>query len=104
MKMNMKCKIETQPLKQKHVPERSCVTCREKKTKRELVRIVSYQDTVKIDLTGKKPGRGAYLCNTSSCWETACKKGRLDHALHTKISPEDRQMLLEFGLKLPEKE
>ncbi len=88
-------------LKPKHIPERSCATCREKKPKRELIRIVSYQDIVEVDLTGKKPGRGAYLCNSTACWEIACKKGRLDHALHTNICSDHRQELMEFAAQLP---
>jgi predicted RNA-binding protein YlxR (DUF448 family) len=103
-KMNTKCKPTGQPLKSKHIPERSCITCREKKAKKELVRVVCYQSQVEVDLTGKKPGRGAYLCGALKCWDTALRKGRLDHALHTKISPETRQTLLEFRANLPDRE
>ncbi|HCF99723.1 MAG TPA: DUF448 domain-containing protein, partial [Chloroflexi bacterium] len=47
----------------KHIPERSCVACRESKPKRELVRVVRISDQlIEVDLTGKKNGRGAYLC------------------------------------------
>ena len=54
-----------------------------------------------MDSTGKKPGRGAYLCAQRACWEAALKKERLEHALRTRLTPEDRQRLEEFarGLK-----
>jgi predicted RNA-binding protein YlxR (DUF448 family) len=55
---------------------------------------------VEIDLTGKKAGRGAYLCPQASCWETALKKGRLETALKTKLSPDDRLTLTEFAQSL----
>jgi len=46
-----------------------------------------------LDLSGKKAGRGAYLCNTPECWDAGLKPGRLERALKTKISPEDRTRL-----------
>ncbi len=55
-----------QPKKQKHVPLRTCISCRETKSKRELLRVVRTPDGhVLIDATGKKSGRGAYLCARS---------------------------------------
>lgn len=55
---------------------------------------------VQIDLSGKANGRGAYICRTSSCWDIALKKNRLEQALRTKLTTEDRQALLEFSLTL----
>jgi predicted RNA-binding protein YlxR (DUF448 family) len=51
---------------------------------------------VQIDLTGKKPGRGAYLHPSPECWESALKKGRIEAALKTKLTPDDRLRLTEF--------
>jgi predicted RNA-binding protein YlxR (DUF448 family) len=53
-----------------------------------------------MDLTGKKPGRGAYLHPTYECWEQALKKGRLEAALKVKLTPDDRLKLTEFATSL----
>jgi len=73
-------KTATKPAKRpKHVPLRSCISCRETKPKRELLRIVRTPDGhVLVDATGKKSGRGAYLCAKLSCWENALKKKRFE--------------------------
>lgn len=77
------------------------MACRQGKPKRELVRVVrGAQGVVEVDLTGKKAGRGSYLCRSKACWELALKKKGLEHALQTTISPEDRARLLEFGAGL----
>ncbi|MBM3134691.1 MAG: YlxR family protein [Chloroflexi bacterium] len=90
-------------LKQKHVPMRTCVACRQERPKRELVRIVrSLSGAVVVDPKGKQAGRGAYLCRARPCWELALKKQALEHALQTAISPEDRAALAEFAQGLPE--
>jgi len=52
---------------------------------------------VEPDPTGKRPARGAYLCHTPECWERAIKKGRLENALRTKLSADDREALLQYG-------
>lgn len=86
----------------KHVPQRTCIGCRETKPKRELIRIVHTQSgTVEIDPTGKRSGRGTYLCNAKSCWQTGLKKERLDRALRTNIAAEDRRKLAHYGEMLP---
>ncbi len=54
-------------------------------------------DAVEVDPTGKRPARGAYLCHTPECWERAIKKGRLENALRTKLSADDREALLRYG-------
>jgi predicted RNA-binding protein YlxR (DUF448 family) len=64
------------------------------------VRIVRTADGVEVDLTGKKQGRGAYLCPNPECWETALKKGRVEQALKTKLAPDDRLRLNEFRVGL----
>ena len=89
----------------KHVPQRTCVGCREIRPKREMVRIVRTPDRgVEIDETGKKSGRGAYLCRRQECWEIALKKDRLEHALKTSLTDEERAALREFAHGLPETE
>ena len=86
----------------KQPPQRTCVACRATSGKRELIRLVRTADRVEIDLTGKKAGRGAYVCREAACWETALKKGRLDAALRTKVAPADRQRLADFAAALRE--
>jgi uncharacterized protein len=89
----------------KHIPERSCVACRESKPKRELVRVVRVSDQlVEVDLTGKKNGRGAYLCPAVECWEAGKKRRAVSHALSITVSPENWEILLDYAReKLPEK-
>lgn len=72
------------------------MACRQTKAKRELVRVVVTSDgSVEVDFSGKKAGRGAYLCPRRECWELGIKKNRLGYALRTKISLENCQKLLE---------
>ena len=87
--------------KPKHVPQRTCVGCREVLAKRTLIRIVRRSDGVVIDPSGKLAGRGAYLHNWKSCFERGLKGG-LASALKTTLTPEDRQRLEEFMSSLPE--
>jgi predicted RNA-binding protein YlxR (DUF448 family) len=90
--------------RQRHVPERSCIACQEKKAKRELIRLVGNADAVHIDVKGKDSGRGAYLCPTHECWEAGLKGNRLEHALRVKLTLENRQVLVEYGKRLQERE
>ncbi len=85
----------------KHVPQRSCVGCRQVLPKRSLVRIVRTPEGVRIDPTGKVAGRGAYLHNVRSCWEKGMK-GALANALKTELTGQDRVLLQEFMQSLPE--
>ncbi len=74
------------------------MACRQAKAKRELVRLVRIPDGgVEVDVTGKKPGRGAYLCRTQECWELGLKMGRLEHTLRTSLSQENRERLASYG-------
>lgn len=73
----------------KKIPQRMCVGCREMKPKRELLRVVrTPEGEVAIDFTGKKSGRGAYICPMESCLKRAIKQKQLDRALEQSISPE----------------
>jgi uncharacterized protein len=71
-----------------------CVCCRERSAKRTLVRIVrTPEGAVEIDLTGKRNGRGAYLCDDPACWERALRSESLANALKTTIDPTAVAML-----------
>jgi len=73
------------------------VACRQVKPKQELVRVVRNSDgSVEVDVSGKKPGRGAYLCRTRECWEEGVKGERLEHALRATLIPENRERLLKY--------
>ncbi|HEX7365417.1 MAG TPA: YlxR family protein [Dehalococcoidia bacterium] len=91
-------------LRQKHIPERSCIVCRGKRAKKDLIRLVGSADTVKIDLKGRDAGRGAYLCPVRECWESGLKGDRLEHALKVKLTLENRQVLVEYSRNLPGRE
>ena len=87
----------------KHVPQRTCVACREQDSKRSLTRIVRTPDQqVLVDPTGKLNGRGAYLCDRRSCWERAISSNVLSRALNVDLTDETLQRLREFAAELPE--
>jgi len=70
------------------IPMRMCVGCRERKEKRQLVRIVrTPEGTVLVDPTGKKSGRGAYICPDITCLEKVIKNKGLERALEVTIAP-----------------
>ncbi len=82
----------------KHLPERTCIGCRKTNFKRELVRVVCIPEgDIEIDTTGKKSGRGAYLCPSWTCWENALNAGRLEYALRTRIKPENKEKLVNYA-------
>lgn len=88
-------------MKERRIPQRKCVGCGEMKEKRQLIRVVrSPEDeqgnfTITLDKTGKKAGRGAYVCATEACVTQAVKGKRLQHALKSPISDEVFDALLE---------
>ncbi|HHY70231.1 MAG TPA: YlxR family protein [Thermoanaerobacterales bacterium] len=76
-------------MRRKKIPMRMCIGCKEMKPKKELIRIVRTVDgTIEIDPTGKKSGRGAYICKNDRCIETATKENRLSKALDFQITKE----------------
>lgn len=76
---------------------RSCAVCREKKEKKDLLRIVRRPTgEVEIDPTGKKSGRGAYICLSEDCVKTAEKSKRLNGALKTEVPDEVYQQIREY--------
>jgi len=73
----------------KKIPMRMCVGCGEMKPKRELIRVVRQPDEqIVLDATGKKPGRGAYLCPQLACLKAARKSRRLEKTFSCRISDE----------------
>ncbi len=94
-------------MKQKKIPLRKCTGCNEMKPKRELVRVVRLPDKVdengevlakgniELDFTGKKPGRGAYICNCEDCLNKAIKGRRLEKAFSSQIPSEVYEKLKE---------
>lgn len=76
-------------MKVKKIPQRMCTGCMEMKPKKELIRVVrNKEEEISIDLNGKKPGRGAYICKNIQCLEKAVKTKRLERNLECKISDE----------------
>ena len=81
-------------MKPKKIPMRMCVGCREMKPKKELLRVVrSPEGEISFDLTGRKPGRGAYVCHSSECLLRAIKQKQLERTFSSPISDEIRDAL-----------
>lgn len=73
-------------MQQKKIPMRKCVGCNQSKPKKELIRIVKSPDgEISIDPTGKKSGRGAYICTDPECFKKMRKSKRLDKAFETAV-------------------
>ena len=73
----------------KKIPLRKCTGCGEMKTKKELIRVLKTpEDTIVLDVTGKKNGRGAYLCNQIECFRKARKSKGLERSLKVAIPKE----------------
>lgn len=87
----------------KHVPQRTCIACRRTDAKRGLIRLVrDAEGRVSTDPTGKRHGRGAYLCTSQACWETALKRKALERALRVgQLHPDDLTALRAFASHLP---
>ena len=90
-------------VRRKHIPQRTCVGCREVLSKRALIRIVRTPNGVQVDPTGKQAGRGAYLHDQKSCWELALK-GALSAALKVELSEAEKLYLIAFMSGLPNEE
>jgi predicted RNA-binding protein YlxR (DUF448 family) len=77
------------------------VACRQVKPKRELVRLVRTSGgDIEIDITGKKEGRGAYLCPGRECWEKVLEGKQLEQTLRINLTLENREQLLKDGKEL----
>jgi uncharacterized protein len=90
-----------QPPRPKHVPQRTCIACRQVAGKRALLRIVRTTQGVEVDPTGKKAGRGAYLHPNQRCWQTVLAGNRLAQALRTTLAPEEKAALMAYMASLP---
>ena len=75
--------------KPRKIPQRMCVGCREKRDKKDLLRVVrTPEGQLVLDATGKKSGRGAYVCHDVACLQRARKTRALERAFETAIPPE----------------
>jgi predicted RNA-binding protein YlxR (DUF448 family) len=82
----------------KKIPTRLCIGCQEQHPKKELVRIVrSPEGEFSVDLTGKKAGRGAYICNKKECFEKAVKEHRFDRSFKCTV---EKNIFDELGEQL----
>lgn len=94
-------KKKSRPVRARHVPVRTCVSCREAGEKRGLTRVVrTPEGSVQVDLTGRMNGRGAYLCEKPECWERAISTPILNKALNIQLTPESMELLREFAAGL----
>ena len=88
---------------QKKIPQRQCMGCRERKNKRDMIRVVrETSGKVSLDFSGKLNGRGAYVCPDPECLKKARKAKSLDRSLDTPIPEEvydrlEKEMLLTRG-------
>lgn len=79
----------------KKIPMRQCTGCNERKEKKDLIRIIrTPEEEIVVDFTGKKNGRGAYICNSVECLQLAKKKKSLERSLKTTIPEQVYQELL----------
>ena len=85
----------------RHIPQRTCVACHTVRPKWELIRLVRIaDDDVEIDLSGKKLGRGAYLCRKQTCWEEGMTSGRVEYTLRATLTQDKRDQLIKASEKL----
>ncbi len=90
-------------MQERKLPERKCLGCGESKLKKELVRVVrSPEGEISLDFTGKKSGRGAYVCPKAECLKKARKAKRFEHQFKVEI-PESIYDALEAELKHDER-
>lgn len=83
-------------MKQRKIPLRKCTGCQQMKNKKELIRIVrSEEGEFALDTTGKKPGRGAYICPTKECLEKAHKSKGLERSFKSAVPKEVYEQLMQ---------
>lgn len=80
---------------EKKIPMRTCIACRAEKPKRELIRVVKSGEEIKLDLTGKANGRGAYVCNNAECIQKLKKGKLLSRAFSCQVSDETYDTITE---------
>lgn len=89
----------------RHIPQRTCLGCRQEQGKRALIRIVRTPEMrVIVDPTGRANGRGAYLHPNRRCWEKALKGSTIGHALRFTPARDDVEALRAYGMTLPAEE
>jgi predicted RNA-binding protein YlxR (DUF448 family) len=84
----------------RHIPIRSCVVCRRRQEKRQLTRIVMTDEGLTRDPSGKRDGRGAYLCADATCWQRAASSDVLARALRHPLQEKDRQHLATLATEI----
>ncbi len=88
-------------MRRRHIPQRTCIGCRQVRPKREMIRLVrTPEGELVIDETGKRNGRGAYLCRRRECWQAVLKGNQLGRALKMDIGEQERQMLQGYAESL----
>ena len=80
---------------EKKIPMRTCIACRAEKPKRELIRVVKFGEEIKLDLTGKANGRGAYVCNDKECIEKLKKGKLLNRTFSCQVSDKTYDLITE---------
>jgi predicted RNA-binding protein YlxR (DUF448 family) len=84
-------------MRRKHVPQRTCIVCRQTKSKRELIRLVrTPEGALVVDETGRRNGRGAYLCRQRACWDGALRGSQVAKALKIEVGDLERRVLQEY--------
>ena len=82
-------------MKAKKIPMRMCLGCREMKPKKELLRVVrSPEGSLSVDATGRKPGRGAYVCRSAECLKKAIRQKQLERAFECALQDEVKEALM----------
>lgn len=74
---------------------RTCIACKTSKPKKELIRVVKFNEEIKLDLTGKANGRGAYVCNDVECIKKLKKGKLLNRAFSCEVSNETYDAIVE---------
>jgi predicted RNA-binding protein YlxR (DUF448 family) len=85
-------------MEKKKIPMRTCIACRQSKPKKELIRVVKFEDEIFLDLTGKANGRGAYVCNDIECINKLKKNKLINRAFSCQVSDETYQKITETYL------
>lgn len=81
----------------KKIPQRTCIGCNSKKDKKDLIRVVKNKDgVISVDLTGKKEGRGVYICKKEECLNKAIKNKKMSRAFEMEIDEKIYESLKEF--------
>jgi len=80
---------------EKKVPMRTCIACRANKPKKELIRVVKFGEEIKLDFTGKRNGRGAYVCNDKACIEKLKKQKLLNRAFSCQVEDQVYDRIME---------